>query len=261
MDLKILYEDNSIIVFRKPAGLATETARVGRGDAVSELRNELARRSGSKAAPYLGVVHRLDQPVEGLLVFARTREAAAELSAELRDGVLHKAYRAVICGQLSPGEGTLVDYLYKNAQSKSVVVPEKQAKQTGAKRAVLHYRTVKTREVWQDAAVAGAQDMRHGEALGSPLEAEDMDRPDLISLVDIRIDTGRFHQIRAQLAHGGHAILGDQKYGDERTLGLSRVLGVGYVALCACQLEFLHPKTGERLCFFEEPSGAVFGKF
>lgn len=240
--VEILYEDDHVIVCRKPAGMATETARVGQKDVVSQLKNELAgkRRKTDqpiKGAPYLGVVHRLDQPVEGLLVFGKNRAAAAKLSSQLREGTLNKNYRAVVCGQPSADEGELVDYLYKNKENRAVAVTEDMAAQTGARRAVLQYRILGVKKV-------------PGEfSWGS------------ISLLDIHIDTGRFHQIRAQMAHAGHPLLGDQKYGDERCQEMSRRLDVKNVALCACMIEFRHPVTRKPMQFAEEPDSKIFGSF
>ncbi|MCH5343375.1 MAG: RluA family pseudouridine synthase [Acetatifactor sp.] len=240
--VEIIYEDDHVIVCRKPAGMATETARVGQKDMVSQLKNELAgkrRKAGQsiKGEPYLGVVHRLDQPVEGLLVFGKDKAAAAKLSAQLREITLNKHYRAVVCGQPSANEGELVDHLYKNKENRAVAVTEDVAAQTNAKRAVLQYQVLATRKV-------------PGEFSGES-----------ISLLDIRIDTGRFHQIRAQMAHAGHPLLGDQKYGDERCQELSRQLGVQNVALCAYKIEFRHPATGKRLQFAIESDAKIFGSF
>ena len=102
MKTQIVYEDNDIVVINKPAGLATQTARVGQPDVVSELKNYLR-------SPYLGIIHRLDQPVEGLLVFAKNKRAAAALSTQLQstEGVLNKQYYAVFCGKPAAEKGRL----------------------------------------------------------------------------------------------------------------------------------------------------------
>ena len=114
MRTEILYEDEDVLVIHKPAGLPTQTAKVGQPDAVSELKNYLAKKSGSKGQPYLGIIHRLDQPVEGLLVFAKNKNAAAALTSQLqkKSEGLNKQYQAIVCGKLPAEEGTLVDYLY-----------------------------------------------------------------------------------------------------------------------------------------------------
>lgn len=139
MKTKIIFEDKDLLVIQKPAGLATQTARVDQPDVVSELKNYLG------GSAYLGIVHRLDQPVEGLLVFGKTKSAAASLTAQLQrqdmGGTMNKRYYCVICGKAAAVEGQLVDYLYKDADGKAVVLSvEDAAKDSRAKRAVLQYR-------------------------------------------------------------------------------------------------------------------------
>lgn len=112
MQTQIVYEDEAVLVIRKPAGLATESAGIGQKDVVSELKNYVAKKNPGKM-PYLGIVHRLDQPVEGLLVFAKTKKAAENLTAQLGKGMLKKEYLAVVCGKVPENTGRLVDYLAK----------------------------------------------------------------------------------------------------------------------------------------------------
>jgi len=130
---KIIYEDAQVLVAYKPAGLATQTSKVGQADMVSELKNYLSAVQKGKT-PYLGVVHRLDQPVEGLLVFAKTKQTAASLTKQLAQGALNKQYYAVICGNPPTEEGELVDYLYKDAAGKAVVVTGQQEMYPEAKK-------------------------------------------------------------------------------------------------------------------------------
>lgn len=235
MEPEILYEDKDIIVINKPAGLATQTAKIGQPDVVSKLKKYLASKASGQ--PYLGIVHRLDQPVEGLLVFAKHKKAAAELTGQMRgqepggENLLNKHYYGVFCGKPDQSEGRLVDYLVKTTEGKAAVVRENAP---GAKRAALHYKVLCT---------AVAED-------GMP-----------VSLADIRIDTGRFHQIRAQMAYAGMALLGDAKYGDEAIVERSRRLGVKTVALCAYCLAFRHPVSGESLQFTIRPRGGSFSRF
>lgn len=227
MKTEIIYEDKELLVVRKPAGLATQTARVGQADVVSELKNYY---QGS----YLGIVHRLDQPVEGLLVFARTRGAAAALSGQLARGTLNKQYYAVTCGQPVSVQGVLVDYLYKDTQgtARAVVVKEQeQFRFPDAKKAVLQYRLLQY--------------------------AEDTD----LSLLEIHIDTGRFHQIRAQMSHAGMALLGDVKYGDDAVRKRGRELGISQVSLCAYAIVFQHPVKKKEMCFQIKPEGKAFAGF
>ncbi len=245
MRTEIIYEDKDILVICKPAGLAVQTARVGQADVVSELKNHLA---GKRTGSYLGIIHRLDQPVEGLLVFARHQKAAASLSRQLlrQDGEesLNKQYLGVLWGRPDAKEGTLVGEMYKDASGKAVVLDcpgegagRKQQAGKPAKKAVLHFRILAGKEA------------------GTNLQAGQ------ISLADITIDTGRFHQIRAQMAHMGNPLLGDVKYGTEDSCLLSKHLQVKNVALCAYKLEFVHPVTGEKMHFQVKPEGDVFYLF
>lgn len=210
MRTQIVYEDRDILICHKPAGLATQSAAVSQPDVVSELKNHLA-------GGYVGIVHRLDQPVEGLLVLAKDPRAAAALDRQLREGALQKRYCALVWGHPPAESGELADHLRKEGSLSRVVTPET----PGAKRAVLRYR------VREMQGCAGT-----GNHTG----------------LDICIDTGRFHQIRCQLAHRGMPVLGDQKYGTAESLEESRLLGIRHVALCACGLRLLHPTSGREIC-------------
>ena len=233
MRTKVIYEDKDIIVAQKPAGLATQTARVGQADMVSELKNHIAPAQGGKS-PYLGVIHRLDQPVEGLLVFAKNQKAAADLTKQLSGQTLNKQYYAAVCGYAPAPEGELVDYLWKTPDGKAQVVTGEQDKYPEAKCAILRYRIIGERNLLPSSTGSG------------------------VFFTDIHIETGRFHQIRAQMAHAGMPLLGDVKYGTEESMARSRELSVRNVALCAYKLEFLHPFTGKPLSFCIKPEGKVF---
>lgn len=224
MRTRIIHEDRDILVCHKPAGLAVESAAIGRMDMVSELKNYLK-------SPYLGIIHRLDQPVEGLLVFAKNQKAAAVLSRQLQHNTLNKEYYAAVCGKPSADAGTLVDYLQKNNKAHTSVVAEKGV--PGSKEAILTYRILQTY----------------------------LAEGTIVSLLHVQIKTGRFHQIRVQLAHAGTPILGDRKYGNATSLALSGSLDVKDTALCACSLEFTHPATGESLSFRITPDAGVFRLF
>ena len=224
MQIKIIYEDAHILIAHKPAGLATQSAKVGQPDMVSELKNHLAKQGNTgSGAPYLGIIHRLDQPVEGLLVFAKTKEAAGKLTAQLAGGTLNKQYYALVCGKPGEESGELVDYLHKDGNLAQIST----AQDKEAKKAVLQYKVLSQKEL---------------EGEGS------------ITLLDIHIDTGRFHQIRAQLANSGWPILGDGKYGNETSASLSKSLNMRNVALYAYRLELKHPITGKVLEFTIEPT-------
>ena len=225
---RILYEDKDIIVCHKPAGIATQTARVGQADMVSELTNYLKSVDANLKKPlYVGVIHRLDQPVEGILVFAKNKAAAANLSGQASGDAMKKEYLAIVCGENFPQAGELEDYLLKDGKTNTsrIVPPEIK----GAKEARLSYEILK-------------------------------EGPYGTALARIRLYTGRHHQIRVQMADAGMPLLGDRKYAGEAAAALSLRLGVREIALCAYQLEFTHPKTGKRMQFEIEPEGMAFQK-
>ena len=209
----IVHEDAAIFVIKKRAGVAVES-RGSERDLLTELKAELLNRG---EAPAIFPVHRLDQPVEGLLVVARTQEAADRLSEQIRDHRLEKLYKAVVHGTLSPDEGELRDYIAKQG-SVAYIEPKKQP---WNKEAVLQFQTLEQKE----------------------------DR----SLLLIRLVTGRFHQIRAQLAHAGYPIVGDKKYGRA-----DQDPEVRFPALCACRLTFTHPVSGAPVCYETVPEGEGF---
>lgn len=223
----MIYEDKDIMVIHKPAGLATQTGQIGSMDVVSELKNYLAAKGEDS---YVGVIHRLDQPVEGLLVFAKNKRAAAHLSGQLAKDNLNKEYDAVVCGVTECREETLTDYLRKGNDSRAQVVTGEEARFTDARRAVLHY-CVKEE--------------------APPFPGT--------TLIHVTLQTGRFHQIRAQMAHAGYPLLGDVKYGNEMSAELSRQYGIRQVALCASAMSLQHPVTGKKLHFEIKPVGGGFG--
>lgn len=257
--MKILYEDNEILVVYKEAGLALQTGRTSRKDLVSILKNYLAKDSEGEA--YLGIVHRLDQPVEGVVVFAKTPGSAAKLSRaaaeksrsllpgakknhsknaageERKDpdteGGMEKLYQAIVCLDSSSyplaiegmkSEVTLSDWMGRDTSSNTAYIAAQG--EPGAKHAVLSFRTSLIRESK--------------------------------ALLEIRLHTGRHHQIRLQMAHAGMPLVGDRKYGacsegkrcGERSAETNRVP----LCLCACYLSFPHPKTGKRMRFHVTPS-------
>lgn len=222
MKAAIIYEDKEILVIHKPAGIATQTARLGQADIESELKNYL-HQSGQNT--YLGMVHRLDQPVEGLLVFAKTPAAAKVLSAQLQSGTLKKYYQALVpdcfegCRETAKKPHHLVDYLWKDSKTNLSQVVEKG--RAGAKKAELCWHLA---EVYQFREIPFA-------------------------LVDIELYTGRHHQIRVQMSHAGMPLLGDSKYGTKESADLSAKLGVHQTALLANRLVFLHPSDKRQMSF------------
>lgn len=242
---RILYEDNDIIVCHKPVGIATQTARIGQADMVSEIANYLAQSASGNAkskrgrnpqsSPYVGAVHRLDQPVEGILVFAKNRHAAEQLSRQIKENRMEKYYYAAICGREFAGDGELTDYLLKDGRTNtSRIVP---SEVRDARKAVLDYKIVE--------------------------EAVYREKPESacrIALAEIHLHTGRHHQIRVQMSHAGMSLLGDYKYADAETIAISERMHIKEIALCAYRLSFLHPGTGKRLQFQIEPESKSLQK-
>ena len=265
MKVKILYEDDAVLVIHKPAGIPVQTKKIGCMDCVSELKNYLKKsdmysgQSGEKPGdyhsnqnqssknqrnknrsdknqsniiqsnknrsdknreiPYLGIIHRLDQPVEGLMVFAKTPRAAAALSGQIAsedDSRMLKCYEAEVYGKMPATEGELTDYLIHNpADNTSSIAEGTQQNNAGAKLSRLAYRVTKENEKTQK--------------------------------LYIRLYTGRHHQIRVQLSHAGAPILGDQKYGTESSVRYSAENGYRMIALKAVHLEFIHPVSGRKM--------------
>lgn len=242
MQKNILYEDEDIMVVFKPAGIATQTARIGQQDMVSELKNYLAgkgQHQGEKE-PYLGLVHRLDQPVSGLLAFGKSKRGAAGLSRLVTEGKLQKYYYAVVLGRMKEEKGTLCDYLYKDSRTNQSVIVSEDFK--GAKEAVLEYEQLSTLAVFGDGR-------------------ESVKKLPEVSLVRIRLLTGRHHQIRVQFANAGYPLLGDNKYGNDASRDLSAKAGCKSIALCAYRLDFDHPVTGKKMSFEKKPEDPVFVPF
>ena len=216
MNFDILFEDEHLIVCYKSAGIPTQTSKLGEQDMVSLLKNYLK-------GGYVGVIHRLDQPVEGLLVFAKTPFAAKELNKGMQGAGFGKYYKAVLCGVPKESKGILEDYLVKDGRTNTSRVCNKEEKD--AKKAVLSYEVIEKQEEK--------------------------------TLVKVKLDTGRHHQIRVQMANMGCPIWGDTKYNTE----LIQDKRFRQVALCAYRLEFVHPKTKKKMEFEAEPKGEGFEIF
>lgn len=228
MKTKIIYEDKHILVVYKPAGIAVQAAKSMEMDVVSELKNYLK-------SSYVGLVHRLDQPVEGILVFAKTSSAAAALSKQTAAGTMEKEYlAAVFVAEEIQEKAVLTDYLLKDGKTNTSKVTEVSVK--NSKKAVLSYEVKKI----------------------VPLE-EILPEPETkrIALLKIQLKTGRHHQIRVQLANANLPLLGDLKYGSEESKKMSALLKVGDVALCAHKLIFKHPKTGKTMEFSVSPKKEI----
>lgn len=214
--INILFEDTQIIVCEKPHGIATQSRSISSPDMVSILKNHIRQTSGA-ANPYLAVIHRLDQPVRGILVFAKTPFAAKTLNQQLTTGGCGKHYRALVSQCPAAAQAVVEDYLVKDGRTNlsKVCAPDT----PDAKLARLNY-TVVTDEP----------------KLFTPSSEAETE-------LDILLDTGRHHQIRVQLAHLGCPIVGDAKYNP--TTDCSR----RNICLCAYCLEFTHPKSKKHMHF------------
>lgn len=248
MNLEILYEDPSVIVVWKPVGLESQSARGFGADMVSQIRIHIHKLSPKTGEPYVGVIHRLDKPVSGIMVYAKEKKAAAALSKEVSQGKMCKKYLAVVCGQLGDNVEKYVDYLLKNEKENSSIIVDKGI--TGAKRAELICR---------------------------PLVSRRLDPWGVLTLAEIELLTGRHHQIRVQMAGHGFPLWGDNRYhpafgkreagadgnGSAESASQRRQIHPvrANVALAAYYLSFTHPVTGKRMEFTRKPEDGMFREF
>lgn len=206
--MKVVYEDNHIIIVNKRSGEIVQGDKTGDkplSDIVKEYIKEKYNKPGNV---FLGVVHRLDRPVSGLVVFAKTSKALSRLNDMFRTGDVHKTYWAITKRRDIAPEGTLTDWLTRNERQNKSYAHDREV--AGAKKAVLKY---KVRSV-----------------------------SDNYMLLEVTLLTGRHHQIRCQLAHMGCPIKGDLKYGAPRSNP------DGSISLHSRRVEFVHPVSKEQIC-------------
>ena len=211
--LKILYEDNHIIVVEKPPNVPSQADKTTDEDMLTIIKRYIKEKYNKPGNVYLGLVHRLDRPVGGVMVFAKTSKAASRLSEQVRNKTFKKEYLAIVDGKLDVKSGTLEDYLVKNEKNNLSKVTNKETK--NAKYAKLDYEVLKYNKEIN------------------------------LSVLRILLHTGRHHQIRVQLANMGHSICGDQKYG---TRGRGK-----QISLWAYKLTIEHPTTKESMTFIDVP--------
>lgn len=221
--LNIFYEDQELIVVKKPVGMESQETHSFSPDLVSEIKKHIHHLSTKKEEPYVGVIHRLDKPVGGIMVYAKTKEAASLLSRQIKENQMQKMYMAVVCGKPVDNVDNFVDYLLKDTGKNMSRIVEKGI--SGAKRAELRYQVVDT-----------------------------FKEEELLTLVKIWLITGRHHQIRVQFAGRGMPLWGDHRYNP-------KFAGQKSIALSACELSFFHPKTKKPLTFQMEPEGEIFQRF
>ena len=215
MNLNVLYEDNHIIVVEKPVNIPSQGDKTGDEDMLTIIKKYIKEKYKKPGEVYLGLVHRLDRPTGGVMVFAKTSKAASRLSEQVREKQMKKKYLCIVDGKMPQEKGTFKDYLLKNERTNTSKVVSKEIK--NAKEAILDYEVIKYNE--------------------------DIN----LSVIKVYLHTGRHHQIRLQFSSRKHSLYGDQKYG---TRGRGKQL-----ALWAYSLSFIHPTKKELMefeCFPEK---------
>ena len=225
-EITILYEDASLLVCIKPAGIASQGSKGFQTDLSDMLKLHIQKETGVKGEPYLGIIHRLDQPVGGIMVYAKEPKSAAVLSAQAASDAMKKRYYMVLEKRPPEDTGILKDYLLRDGRTNTSCVVEGSCKaQNGAKLAELSFRILKEAE----------------------LEGKKL------YLAEAELKTGRHHQIRVQFAHAGCPLYGDRKYNPD-TKGRE-------LALFSHYLEFTHPETKKKLQFDRKPTEGSFRLF
>lgn len=236
--MKVLYEDKHILVCEKPAGIATQSGKVTEKDMVSEVNNYL-RRADAKASAYL--IHRLDKPVRGILLFAKTKQAAAELNRQLQGGMFNKLYHASVEGKMPEKKGVLENYMYKDSKlSKAVIIDEDKAKKPDSEDTA---DTSDNRRKQKGNSNSDKADIKRA-VLEYQVISEIENEDGTVSELEVHLLTGRFHQIRCQLSYIGHPITGDSLYGSSMKCIRRNAIG-----LTAYRLSFIHPVTKKEMDF------------
>lgn len=212
--LNILYEDNHIIVVEKMVNVLSQSDITGDEDMLSLVKAYIKEKYQKKGNVYVGLVHRLDRPVGGIMVFAKTSKAASRLNEQIKNNFMQKSYYAIIHGYFENKEGILEDKIEKISNR------EVKLNTPNGKEAKLEYKVI-------------------GEK-------------DNLSLVDINLITGRFHQIRLQFSSRGYPLYGDQLYGKKDN---------NQIALFAYKLKFIHPTKKEEMVFSLKPHDGIWSIF
>ena len=210
--MKVVYEDNHIIIVNKHSGEIVQGDKTGDKPLSDTVKEYIKQKYNKPGNVFLGVVHRLDRPVSGLVVFAKTSKALSRLNDMFRTGDVHKTYWAVVKRRDIAMEGTLTDWLTRNERQNKSYAHEREV--PGAKKAVLKYKV---------RAVA-----------------------DKYMLIEVTLLTGRHHQIRCQLSHMGCPIKGDLKYGAPRSNP------DGSISLLSRRVEFVHPVSKENIVAYAD---------
>ena len=212
--INVLYEDNHLLVVEKPVNMLSQGDVTGDADLLTVLKDYVKTKYQKPGNVYLGLVHRLDRPVGGVMVFARTSKAASRLSNQIREGTFKKIYLAVVRGKPKKN-GRFEHYLYKNSRTNTVYC-YRQPK-GDVKKAILEYEVIQSLDINETA--------------------------DVLSLVRINLITGRPHQIRVQFAFEGFPLYGDQKYGQNVNKPGQQL------ALWSLAIKLVHPTRKEEMVF------------
>ncbi len=212
--LNILYEDNHLIVVIKPSGVLSQADRTDCEDMLTIIKNYLKQKYHKPGNVYLGLLHRLDKDVSGIMVFAKTSKAASRVSEQIRNGIFQKNYYAIIEGIMPQKEGILTDTIEK-IDNKKVFLNTSNGKI-------------------------------------SKLEYKVLQEKNNLSLLDIHLLTGRYHQIRLQFSSRGYPLYGDEEYGSKFK---------SHIALYAYKIQFMHPVSKEKLVFESKPNMPIFNQF
>ena len=204
IDEHILFEDKDILVIDKPSGLQVERDRFGHPSLEEEVQNYLEKYHRNH---YLGIVHRIDRPVSGVIILAKTLPILKQLQFQMQEEDWEKMYRGIVTGSMPNEMGKIENYLFKDAKQKTAIIYDEYEPES--KKSTLRYAVIEEK--------------------------------DEKSLLEIQLITGRYHQIRAQLGHINHPIVGDKLYGSKIEMEGSKILLQSY------SLSFNHPKTGEAL--------------
>lgn len=207
-DMNVIYEDNHIIIVSKRSGEIVQGDKTGDKTLADDVKAYLKEKYAKPGNVFLGVAHRLDRPVWGLVVFAKTSKALARLNDMFRNGDVHKTYWAICQNQPQEPESTITHWITRNEKQNKSYAYDKEV--PGSKKAILHYKIVSHSEHY--------------------------------TLVEVELMTGRHHQIRCQLAKIGCPIKGDLKYGARRSNP------DGSISLLARRVEFIHPVSKEPVC-------------
>ena len=209
---QIIYEDNHLMVINKKAGQLVQGDKTGDESLLESIKNFIKIRDEKPGNVFLGLVHRIDRPTSGLVIYAKTSKALSRLTVMVKNREVKKTYWAIVAKEMIAQQQRLVHYLQKNEKNNKAIVYIKPT--AGAKEAILTYTVIKSLENYQ--------------------------------LVEVDLETGRHHQIRAQLSKIGIPIKGDLKY------GAARSNPDGGISLHARRLEFQHPVT-KKLIIIEAP--------